>query len=315
MDCSPVYRHATHALIDAGDERRLDRFGAVVVDRPAPAAIAPRRDPEAWSPADARFDRFDEGGVVHAGWTTRDGRPIEPWTIVEGGLTFELRLAPSGQVGYFPEQAANRRWIGERVVAAGSEPAAGYPAAGDAAVREPSPEQPAPHAAFLNLFGHTGGSTLAAIAGGAQATHVDASRPAVAWARRNAELSGLAERPVRWIADDVRAFVRREYRRGRRYTGIALDPPSYGHGPGGQDWRLERDLPPLLADGETLLAGDDAFAVLTAHTPGIGGDRLAEWLADAFGAGVIDVEELELLALSGARLFLGWSARWTRGRR
>jgi 23S rRNA (cytosine1962-C5)-methyltransferase len=303
-DALAEYAFSDYALLDVGDERRLERFGAIVVDRPAPGAIGRPADPTAWTRADARFDRSTEGRIVHAAWTTVDGVPIEPWRTTEADLLFELRLAPSGQVGLFPEQAANRRWIAGRVL----DLIAGRGA-----------DEPAP--VVLDLFAYTGGGTLAAVSAGAQATHVDASRPAVAWARRNAELNGLAERPVRWIADDAAAFVRREVRRGRRYDGIVLDPPTYGHGPGGADWRLERDLGPLL-DGCAALLSDrpGAFIVLSAHTPGTDGPILGEWLRPALPAAVmtrgrLDVEDAVLVAESGTRLALGSSVRFARGRR
>ncbi len=290
MQTTPGY-----ALLDAGEDRRLERFGTIVLDRPAPTAVGPRREPVAWVAADARFERAAGGDIVHSRWITRNGEPIEPWTLGEDALTFELRLAPSGQVGLFPEQAPNRRWIADRLDRG--------PRAGEQA--EPS--------RILNLFGHTGGSTLAAAHGGAVTTHVDGSRPAVAWARRNAELSGLGDRPIRWIADDAISFARREARRGHRYDGIVLDPPTYGHGHGRTDWRLERDLPSLLSICATLLAdGPAAFLLVTTHTPGIGEYELRTWLASTVGAGHPEVREMELTSASGVSLWLGWSALWTR---
>jgi 23S rRNA (cytosine1962-C5)-methyltransferase len=299
-----------HALLDVGEGRRLERFGSIVVDRPwPPVEGSPRADRAAWRAADARFDRITDGPVVHAGWTTRDGRPIKPWTVVEDGLRCELRLAPSGQVGLFPEQAANRAWLRRAVEVLVGRAQPAQPA---------GPAEPVDRAELpgvLNLFAYTGVGTLAAVSGGARATHVDAARAAVAWARRNADLNGLGDRPIRWIADDASTFVRREARRGRRYAGIVLDPPSYGHGPGGRDWRLERDLPGLIAGCAQLLEEQDpAFVVLTAHTPGVDGDRLAGWLKEAIGRtgrGRIEVAEMVLHAVSGTRLPLGWSARWT----
>ena len=281
-----------HELLDAGQGRRLDRFGSIVVDRPFPGVERlQKRDPAAWRAADARFERAAEGPLVHAGWTTADGEPIEPWTIDAEGLTIELRLAASGQVGFFPEQGANRAWLRERI--------------GGAADIPPT---------ILNLFAYTGASTLIAASAGGAVTHVDGARPNVAWARRNAELNGLAERPIRWIADDAPAFAAREARRGRRYTGIVLDPPSYGHGPGGREWRLERDLPGLLATSAALLEdGPRAFLILTAHSTGLESDELEGWLADALSAsrdGAVEVEPMTLSAASGAWLSLGWSARW-----
>ncbi|MHB8460009.1 MAG: class I SAM-dependent methyltransferase [Candidatus Limnocylindrales bacterium] len=292
MQTTPGY-----ALLDAGDERRLERFGTIVLDRPAPTAIGPRREAAAWAAADARFEREAGGDVIHARWITRNGEPIEPWTLSEDALTFELRLAPSGQVGLFPEQVPNRRWIAGRL---------------DRGPRESEPTEPS---RILNLFGHTGGSTLAAAHAGAVTTHVDGSRPAVAWARRNAELSGLGDRPIRWIADDAISFARREARRGHRYDGIVLDPPTYGHGPDGTEWRLERDLPDLLLICAGLLAdGPAAFLVVTTHTPGIGASELHTWLASTVGPGHPDVREMELTSASGVSLWLGWSVCWTRER-
>jgi 23S rRNA (cytosine1962-C5)-methyltransferase len=271
-----------YELIDVGDGRRLERFGELVVDRPAPSATGTRGDARAWALADLVFDRDH-------GW--RAARPGAPssWTTQFAGLTFELRLAESGQVGLFPEQQANWSWL-----------------AGQSSDRPPG--------AVLNLFGYTGGSTLALAAAGASVAHVDAARTAVSWARRNATLSGLADRPIRWLVDDADAFVAREIRRGRRYAGIVLDPPSYGHGPGGRPWRLEQHLPSLLERCVALADDSPAFLLLTAHTVGFEAARLAAQLALALRVAVrhIDAGELGLVATSGARLSLGAFARWPR---
>jgi 23S rRNA (cytosine1962-C5)-methyltransferase len=290
-----------HELIDVGDGRRLDRFGSVLLDRPCPPAEWwPQRDPGAWPSASARFERAVEGSVDHAGWTTRTGKPIESWIVREEAFHAELRLAASGQVGWFPEQAANRGWIGDRIAALTKPGRRG---------KGPDVEPPA----VLNLFGYTGGSTLAAVAAGGKATHVDGARTAVAWARRNAELNGFAERPVRWIADDAVLFARRERKRGRRYAGIVLDPPSYGHGPGGHDWRLDRDLPGLLADIAALLEPwRGSFVLLSAHSGDVESGRIASWLERALGPGDLTTEPLALDARSGVQLHLGASARWVR---
>lgn len=275
-----------HALLDAGEERRLERFGDVVVDRPAPTAGEPKRDPAAWASADLVFRRY-------VGWTAVADEGPRPWVVADGDLRFELRPSESGQVGLFPEQATNRAWVAQQLrrtrEAEGME-------------RQPT---------LLNLFAYTGAVTLAAAAAGAAVTHVDGSRPSVAWARRNAELSGLADRPVRWIVDDAAAFVAREIRRGRRYDAVVLDPPSYGHAPGGRTWRLEERLAELLDACAALTAGDPLFALASAHTPGFGPDRLADELAAAYRRRLGQVErgELILRAESGARLRLGAWAR------
>ena len=297
--------HPGYALLDVGDGRRLERFGEVILDRPAPSAEGHvAREPRTWASADAHFDRADRGDVAHEGWTTISGSPIEPWSIDEGDLRLELRLASSGQVGLFPEQAANRAWIGRqttRLVEADAH-------------RGGKPARPA----ILNLFGYTGAGTLAGARRGAALTHVDASRPAVAWARRNAELNELADAPIRWISDDAATFAERELRRGRRYAGVILDPPSYGHGAGGRPWRLADDLPGLLATCAALLVDGPAFIILTAHTPGFGPDRLGEAMLDALepeigaDAGArIEVDDQSLLSDTGTRLHLGAMARWT----
>ena len=277
---------SAHELIDAGDGRRLERFGEVVVDRPAPMAEDAPRDPSAWSTVDLRFDRY-------LGWTSVSDDEPQPWIVEDGDLRFELRPTEAGQVGLFPEQAPNRAWIRgaltDAIGAAGTEAAPGV----------------------LNLFAYTGAMTLAAAAGGARVAHVDGSRPAVAWARRNAELSGLADRPIRWLVDDAETFAAREIRRGRRYDALILDPPSYGHGPGGATWRLEDRLEGLLEACAELTGDDPAFVLLTAHTPGFGPDRLAHALATAFGRRPVEVDagELGLNARSGAQLRLGAWAR------
>jgi 23S rRNA (cytosine1962-C5)-methyltransferase len=275
-----------HELIDAGGGRRLERFGQLIVDRPAPIMEEVPRDPAAWLTADLRFDRY-------VGWTSVADTEPQPWIVDDGDLRFELRPTDTGQVGLFPEQAPNRAWI--RGALADAMTAAGT----------------STPPALLNLFAHTGAMTLAAAAAGANVAHVDGSRPAVAWARRNAELSALADRPVRWLVDDVEAFVGREIRRGRRYDAVVLDPPSYGHGSRGTTWRLEDRLDGLLDRCAELTGDDPAFALLTAHTPGFGPDRLADALTGAFGRRPADVEagELGLRARSGAHLRLGAWAR------
>jgi 23S rRNA (cytosine1962-C5)-methyltransferase len=302
-----------YALLDVGDARRLERFGAIIIDRPAPGAEGHvPQDPAAWASADARFDRAERDAVAHEGWTTRDGQPLEPWLVAEGDLQFELRLAPSGQVGLFPEQVPERAWIrrqanriGELSTARADRAAGDDPFSGSTAV--------------LNLFGYSGATTITAARPGIAVTHVDASRPAVAWARHNAGLNGLAAAPIRWISDDAAAFAERELRRGRRYAGIILDPPSYGHGATGKAWRLADDLPALLAACAELLDDGPAFIMLTAHTPGFGPDRLGETLLEALepvvgsGAGAaIEVADQSLLSDRGTRLHLGSMARWAR---
>ncbi len=254
-----------YELLDVGDGRRLERFGERLVDRPAPAAVEPRSDVGRWADAAVRFE-------PRQGWL---GGPTEPWTIDVHDLRLELRLTDAGQVGLFPEHAALWPWLRDQVVD-GDE--------------------------VLHLFAYTGATTLALARAGTRVAHVDAARPSVAWARRNAELSGLAGAPIRWLVDDAETFVGREVRRGRRYAGVVLDPPTYGHGPAGTRWHIDAGLPELLG-GIVRLA--PRFVLLTAHTPGWDGRRLGEELSRALRTDPGEGGELALTASSGATLTLG----------
>jgi 23S rRNA (cytosine1962-C5)-methyltransferase len=275
-------------LLDFGRGRRLERFGSITVDRPAPAVerVAPS-NPDAWSQADARFERTDS---EQGQWTCRPDLP-QQWTIAHGRLLFELKATPQGQVGIFPEQAENWGWIAEQVRAAGGP------------------------LTVLNLFAYTGGSTLAAAAAGAQVVHVDAARNMVAWARRNAELSGLAEAPVRWIADDAVKLVKRELKRDSRYHAVVLDPPSYGHGARGEVWRLSKHLDRLLQMCAQLTAGQRQFMLLTCHTPGFGPGRLREMMIEAIGdtdEGSVVAEELTIHSVDGRKMPSGAVVRYAK---
>lgn len=272
-----------YGLIDFGDGARLERFAGRVVDRPHPGALGPRADPAAWAQADLRFDR-------DRGWSG-PGRATGPWSFEHAGLRLELRPTDTGQVGLFPEHFGMLAWLRARIA---ERTAAGRPAV------------------VLHLFAYTGMATLAMAGAGAQVTHVDASKPTVTWARRNAELSGLSARPIRWIVDDALAFSEREVRRGRTYAGIVLDPPSYGHGPAASPWRLDDDLPRLLA-GCARLIEPDGFALLTAHTPGFDAGRLEHLVRASLGATQSHVEcgDLGVTTPDGRVLELGAFARST----
>jgi 23S rRNA (cytosine1962-C5)-methyltransferase len=265
-----------YELIDAGEGARLERLGPHVVDRPHPAAMGARLTPERWSEADLRFER--EGGW--SGPALEAARP--GWRVRLEDLVFEARPTDAGHVGLFPEHAAMLPWLRDRVTAATET------------------------RSVLNLFGYTGLVTLALARAGASVVHIDAARPNVAWARHNAALNDLEDRPVRWLIDDARAFVAREIRRERRYAGVILDPPTYGHGTSGRAWRLEHDLDALLADIRRLLA-PDGFVLLTAHADGIDPEDLGYRLSTVTDD--VEVGRLMLTATSGATLQLGAFAR------
>lgn len=273
-----------YALLDFGDGRRLERFGPVCLDRPCPAADGFfRMAPRLWAEADAQFERID-ADKERGAWSVRTELP-DRWAVELGSLRFELKATDFGHMGLFPEQAENWAWL-ERVIREAGRP-----------VR------------VLNLFGYTGGSTLAAAAAGAEVVHVDAARNVVAWARRNADLSGLAEAPVRWIAEDASKFVQRELQRGNRYDAVILDPPSYGHGPRGEVWRLAKDLPRLLAQCAALTGPELLFLLLTCHTPGFTAERLADMVEESFD-GSCEAGELTIAAEDGRRLPSGVVVRW-----
>lgn len=312
-----------YELLDFGGGRRLERFGSLVLDRPCPACEnVDRTAPQLWAAADARYELLGDwasgsgvpplgpcGGTPHLRgvWKVR-GDPPSAWTLSRGGLVFELKRTDFGHVGLFPEQAENWDWLGGQVAIASRR--LGRPLK------------------LLNLFAYTGGATLCAAAAGAEVVHVDAARNMTAWARRNAALSGLAEAPIRWIAEDAMKFVRREVRRGNRYDAVVLDPPSYGNGPRGERWRLERDLPELLARCADLTAPAPQLVLLTCHTPGYGPGRLRELLAAAFSSTnvlvslretsssanvVLDAHDLALRTSSGRVLPCGAAVRWPAG--
>jgi 23S rRNA (cytosine1962-C5)-methyltransferase len=277
-----------YELIDTGGGARLERFGEHVTDRPHGGSYGERRALERWADADLRFDR-------DGGWSGRAlARASEGWPATIGGMELGLRPTDAGQVGCFPEHAAMLPWLRDRV-----------------ALRGATAPADAPLVRVLHLFAYTGLVTVALAAAGAAVAHVDAARPAVTWARRNAATNGLDDAPIRWLVDDARAFVARERRRGSRYDGIVLDPPTYGHGATGRAWRLDTDLDPLLADCRAILS-PDGFLLLTAHTEHLGEDQLAGRLGLALRRGAADIEtgDLRLDAASGASLELGAFARW-----
>jgi 23S rRNA (cytosine1962-C5)-methyltransferase len=280
-----TFESQQYQLLDFGAGRRLERLGAIVLDRPCPTAEGFRQtDPAAWQHADARFDR-PEG--QQGTWTCRRELP-ERWTIAHGRLVLEIKRTLFGHVGVFAEQADNWDWIAAK--------------ASDA-------EHPV---RVLNLFAYTGGSTLAAATAGAEVTHVDAAKNIVAWARRNAELAGLAKAPIRWIAEDALKFVKREIRRGNRYDAVIMDPPSYGHGPNGEPWQLPKHLPRLLQMCAELTDPRPRFMLLTCHTPGFTPGRLGEMMGDAFGEGCVEARGLVLHTAAGRELPSGVAARWER---
>lgn len=231
-----------YELIDATDGERLERFGDVLLIRPDPQIIwhTPRKDPR-WESANARYLRSKTGG---GHWEMHRKTP-ECWQIGYGDLRFNLKPMGFKHTGIFPEQAVN--W----------DLMAGMIRKADRPIR------------VLNLFGYTGAATLACVAAGAHVTHVDAAKGMVSWGRENAVLSGLAEKPMRWLVDDCGKFVQRELRRGNTYDAIVMDPPSYGRGPGGEVWKLEDQIYDLVAQCVRLLSDHPLFFLINSYTTGL----------------------------------------------
>ncbi len=276
-----------YALLDSGDGRKLERYGSHTVVRPEPQCWWRPRDATAFERPDAVFDPDDED---EAGRWRFSGRPIESFPLAWRDVRFTGRFTPFRHLAFFPEQAANWDWLDQRI-------------------------QQLQRPKVLNLFGYTGVASLACAAAGAEVTHVDASKKSVAWARENAELSGLADHPIRWIVEDARKYVAREVRRGSRYQGIILDPPKYGRGPTGEVWRLFEDLPGLLKDCAALLSDDADFLLLNAYAARISGLSLAHLMAEAMRtrSGRIDWGELALAedGPDARAIGLSFFARWT----
>ena len=269
-------------LIDCGHGCKWERYGAITVVRPEPQAMwAPAL--EDWSP-DATFvpGSDEEGG---GRWVQH--RPVpESWPLARGNVRFHASLTPFRHLGFFPDMAPQWDFMRER--AADTE--------------------------VLNLFGYTGVGTLLLSGVGARLVHVDASKKSVEGGRANATLSGMGDKPIRWIVDDAAKFTAREVRRSRRYDGILLDPPKFGRGPEGEMWRLEEHLAPLLADCRRLLDADSRFLVLTVYAVRMSalsiGELLAQLTADLGGSvecGEMAVREEARGLLLPTAIFARWS--------
>ncbi len=277
-----------YEIIDASGGEKLERWGDHILIRPDPQIIwnAPRENP-LWGRAEGRYIRSSKGG----GQWEFHTRMEESWTIGWGELRFRIRPTGFKHTGLFPEQAVNWTWMGERIRAA---------RASGRTVR------------VLNLFAYTGGATLACAAAGAEVCHVDASRGMVAWARENAALSGLEDRPVRWIVDDCEKFVARELKRGKRYDGIIMDPPSYGRGPGGEVWKLEEQIYDMVSLCARALSEAPLFFLLNSYTTGLS-PAVMEYLLGAAlrRKGALSSSEIGLpVKESGMVLPCGSTAVW-----
>lgn len=228
-------------VIDASDGNRLERWGSYRLIRPDPQVIwkTDQIDPR-WNDVNGIYHRSNKGG----GEWEFHSLP-KTWSINYDSYTFHLQPFAFKHTGIFPEQAANWDWFSKLIKDAGRP------------------------VKVLNLFAYTGGATIAALDAGASVTHVDASKGMVTWAKTNAEVSGLADRPVRWLVDDCMKFVERELRRGNTYDAIIMDPPSYGRGPKGEIWKIEDEIYSLSERCARLLSAHPLFFLINSYTTGL----------------------------------------------
>lgn len=280
-----------YEMLDATDGNRLERWGDVLLVRPDPQVVwkLPEKAPQ-WKSAHGVYHRSNAGG---GRWEYRRSLP-ERWKIRYKDLTFLVSPTGFKHTGVFPEQAVN--WDEYARLIRGA----------DRPIK------------ILNLFGYTGGATLACAAAGAAVTHVDASKGIVAWGKENAEASGLRDRPIRWIVDDCAKFVAREIRRGNRYDAVIMDPPSYGRGPGGEVWKLEDNVFDLIELCTGVLSDAPLFFSINSYTAGLS-PAVMEYILNAllpprFG-GEVSCDEIGLPVTStGGAVPCGSTAFWKKER-
>ena len=276
-----------YEVIDTGNGEKLERWKDVILRRPDPQTIWPQGDPAVWQQAEAVYHRSDRGGGE---WEFRRRLP-EKWVLRYHDLKFYVRPTGFKHTGLFPEQAANWDWMRGQIERSGRD-----------------------QVRVLNLFGYTGGASVACAMSGAHVTHVDAAKGMVQWARENAQVSGLADKPIRWLIDDCEKFVRREIRRERFYDAIVMDPPSYGRGPGGEVWKLEDCIYDLVQTCAGVLSKKPLFFLLNSYTTGLSPSVMAYILKDVLCAkfgGSVTADEIGLpVEATGSVLPCGSTAIW-----
>ena len=290
-----------YELLDSGAGEKLERYGKVVLARPDPQAIWPKSlGKEEWKKADAVFSH----GKGPAGrWVSRTGLDTEDWKVSLEGLVFQLKLLPSKHLGLFPEQSAQWKWLEEKIKNPRSDLKI-QNSQGQTFKNE--------KVSVLNLFGYTGGATMACAKAGAEVCHVDASEFVVDVAHKNLELSGLADKKVRFIVDDARKFVEREIKRGSKYDVIILDPPVYGKGAKKEIWKIEEDLLPLLSRIKNIISKNPLAIVMNGYASNYSHITYAQMLATITSdlQGDISSGELAIRESSGQLLPAGIFARF-----
>ncbi len=275
-----------YELLDSGDGKRLERFGKYILIRPDPQILwKPHLGQSEWQKADAVFERGRDGKER---WNSKHNVP-EKWLMRYEDISFFARLTPFKHTGVFPEQTAQWQWMKEKIENANRP------------------------LNILNLFAYTGIASFVAAAAGTKVTHLDASKPAITWARENQETSKLTDKPIRWILDDAIKFTTREIKRGVKYDGIIMDPPVYGHGPGGEKWDFNKHFPILLNNCRQILSEHPVFILINAYAISASSLMLENVLKDLKLGGVIEAGELVLKESNSDRLLsTGIFGRWSR---
>lgn len=255
-----------YSLIDSGDGEKLEKFGQYILSRPDPNAVWHKKSPSTWQKADAIFHKEKFTGNSH--WENKNVK--EPWKFSLDKISMWLKLTPFKHTGIFPEQILNWQWFGKLI------------------------EQSPINCSVLNLFGYTGGATLYAASKGASVTHIDASKPSVAWAIENQKLSGLENAQIRWIVDDAKKFVAREIKRGHKYNAVILDPPSFGRDPKGKIFKFEKDVPDLLKLIKQILPPNPLFVLFNSYATGYSPTVIKNMLSEILPAEKIEIGELEI---------------------
>lgn len=277
-----------YELVDSGHGQKLERYGKYLMARPDPEALWNKSQNDSiWKNADLEFIR----NGTHTKWVIKKEVP-ESWNIEFGNLNFSIKPSSFKHTGLFPEQLPNWDWTRELI-------------------KENIKNRPI---SVLNLFAYTGGATLACAQAGAEVCHVDGSKTAVAWARENAELSGLKDAPIRWIVEDCTAFLKREIKRGHRYDAIIMDPPSFGHGPKDELWKIEVHFLELMNLCKEVLSDNPLFVIINGYTAGYSPIAYQNNLIDMMKAhnGDIEIGELTIQESNSDRLLpCGIFARWS----
>ena len=276
-----------YSLIDSGDGEKLEKFGEYILRRPDPQALWKKRlDEKEWKKANASFERNE----AQAEWKYKD-KKLDKWSIDFSDLKFWIKPTAFKHTGIFPEQTVNWDWTRK-------------------IIKENSYKK---EINVLNLFGYTGGASLACAQAGAKVVHVDSSKSAITWAKENAEISGLNDKPIRWILEDVRLFVEREIKRGNKYDAIIMDPPAFGHGANDEVWKIENDLIILIDKCIEILNDKPLFFLINGYSAGyscIAYKNILDVLVNKYG-GSTEIGELAIQENDSNRLLpCGIFARW-----